>query len=92
MGVVTRKTLVREVVAPGLDPKTTTLGAIAEPPKATIDASDLLADAFAYLEQNDYERVPVVEGASSSVCSHVPSSSAASPRTKRCQTLTPTSL
>jgi CBS domain-containing protein len=61
VGVVTRKTLVREVVAPGLDPKTTTLGQIAEPPNATIDASALLADAFAYLEEHDYERVPVVD-------------------------------
>ena len=61
VGVVTRKTLVREVVATGLDPKTTALGAIAEAPNATIDASALLADAFAYLEENDYERVPVVE-------------------------------
>ena len=61
VGVVTRKTLVREVVAPGLDPKTTTLGEIAEPPNATIDASALLADAFAYLEEHDYERVPVVD-------------------------------
>ncbi len=62
IGVVTRKTLVREVVAPGLDPKTTTLGQIAEPPNATIDASAVLADAFAYLEEHDYERVPVVDG------------------------------
>jgi CBS domain-containing protein len=61
VGVVTRKTLVREVVAPGLDPKTTSLGAIAEPPNATIDSSAVLADAFAYLEEHDYERVPVVE-------------------------------
>jgi CBS domain-containing protein len=61
VGVVTRKTLVREVVAPGLDPKTTTLGEIAEPPNATIDASAVLADAFAYLEEHDYERVPVVD-------------------------------
>ena len=61
VGVVTRKTLVREVVAPGLDPKTTTLGQIAEPPNATIDAAALLADAFAYLEEHDYERVPVVD-------------------------------
>jgi CBS domain-containing protein len=61
VGVVTRKTLVREVVAPGLDPKTTALGAIAEPPNATIDSSAVLADAFAYLEEHDYERVPVVE-------------------------------
>jgi CBS domain-containing protein len=61
-GVVTRKTLVREVVAKGLDPKTTTVGSLAEPPNATIDSSTLLADAFAFLEEHDYERVPVVEG------------------------------
>lgn len=61
VGVVTRKTLVREVVATGLDPRTTTLGSIAEPPNATIDSSQALADAFAFLEEHDYERVPVVE-------------------------------
>jgi CBS domain-containing protein len=60
-GVITRKTLVREVVARGLDPKTTAVGAFAEPPNATIDSSTLLGDAFAFLEENDYERVPVVE-------------------------------
>ena len=60
-GVITRKTLVREVVARGLDPKTTAVGAFAEPPNATIDSSTLLADAFAFLEEKDYERVPVVE-------------------------------
>ena len=62
VGVVTRKTLVREVVAGGLDPKTTELGAIAEPPNATVESTAALGDAFAFLEQNDYERVPVVEG------------------------------
>jgi CBS domain-containing protein len=61
VGVVTRKTLVREVVAQGLDPRTTTVGAIAEPPNATIDSGMALADAFAFLEEHDYERVPVVE-------------------------------
>jgi CBS domain-containing protein len=60
-GVVTRKTLVREVVAKGLDPRTTELGAIAEPPNATVDSTMLLNDAFAFLEENDLERVPVVE-------------------------------
>jgi len=60
-GVITRKTLVREVVARGLDPKTTRLGAFAEPPNATIESTRVLADAFAFLEENDYERVPVVE-------------------------------
>jgi CBS domain-containing protein len=61
MGVITRKTLVREVVARGLDPKTTAAGSFAEPPNATIDSATLLGDAFAFLEENDYERVPVVE-------------------------------
>ena len=61
VGVVTRKTLVREVVAQGLDPRTTRLGAIAEPPNATIESSQALGDAFAFLEEHDYERVPVVE-------------------------------
>jgi CBS domain-containing protein len=62
VGVVTRKTLVREVVACGRDPKSTKLGEIAEPPNATIESSAVLADAFAFLEEQDYERVPVVEG------------------------------
>jgi CBS domain-containing protein len=60
-GVITRKTLVREVVARGLDPKATLLGAIAEPPNATVPSSTPLADAFAWVEEHDYERVPVVE-------------------------------
>src|SRR3954463_7085379 len=60
-GVVTRKTLVREVVAHGRDPERTTLGEIAEEPNATVDAAMSLDDAFAFLEEHDYERVPVVE-------------------------------
>jgi CBS domain-containing protein len=60
-GVITRKTLVREVVARGLDPKTTALGSFAEPPNATIESTTALGDAFAFLEEHDYERVPVVE-------------------------------
>ena len=61
VGVITRKTLVRAVVATGRDPQTTTLGEIAEPPNATIESSLGLADGFQFLEENDYERVPVVE-------------------------------
>jgi len=61
VGVVTRKTLVREVVAAGLDPSATPLGSIAEPPNATLESTTLLTDAFAFLEERDYERVPVVE-------------------------------
>ena len=62
VGVITRKTLVREVVAQGRDPRATTLREIAERPNATIDSDMPLTDAFAFLEENDFERVPVVDG------------------------------
>ena len=61
VGVVTRKTLVREVVAPGRDPRTTALREIAEPPVFTLDADTDLEDAFHTLEERDLERVPVTE-------------------------------
>ena len=62
VGVVTRKTLVQEIVATGRDPGATALGDIAEPPLFTLDASTNLDDAFRALEDQDLERVPVVEG------------------------------
>jgi len=61
VGVVTRKTLVQEIVATGRDPGATALGDIAEPPLFTLDASTNLDDAFRALEDQDLERVPVVE-------------------------------
>jgi CBS domain-containing protein len=61
VGVVTRKTLVREVVAPGRDPTTTKLGEIAEEPHWTIEADMPVEDAFRFLEEHEAERVPVVE-------------------------------
>ena len=61
LGVLTRKTLVREIVAPGLDPKTTAVGEIAEPPHYTIGPEIPLEEAFHFLEEHDAERVPVVE-------------------------------
>jgi CBS domain-containing protein len=62
VGVVTRKTLVREVVAAGRDPRTTQLGGIAEGPDYTIGPDVPLEEAFRFLEQRDAERVPVVDG------------------------------
>ena len=62
IGVVTRKTLVREVVATGRQPSATPLGEIAEPPHWTIDGEMPVEDAFRFLEEHDAERVPVVEG------------------------------
>jgi CBS domain-containing protein len=61
VGVVTRKTLVREVVARGLDPGATALGDIAEAPHHTIGPDVPLEDAFRFLEAEDAERVPVVD-------------------------------
>ena len=61
VGVLTRTTLVREVVAAGRDPRTTTLREIAEPPRFTLDADLPLDEAFQLLEEHDLERVPVVE-------------------------------
>jgi CBS domain-containing protein len=61
VGVVTRKTLVREVVAAGRDPRATPLGEIAEVPIATVDSDLPLDEAFRFLEERDLERVPVVE-------------------------------
>ena len=62
VGVVTRKTLVREVVAAGRHPRETPVGEIAEDPHYTIDSSQDLEDAFHFLEEHDAERVPVVDG------------------------------
>ena len=62
VGVVTRKTLVREVVATGRDPRETRVGEIAEEPYYTLDSELDLEVAFRFLEEHDAERVPVVEG------------------------------
>jgi CBS domain-containing protein len=61
IGVVTRKTLVREVVAAGRSPGETSIGQIAEPAHWTIDPTVPLDEAFRSLEEHDAERVPVVE-------------------------------
>lgn len=60
-GVVTRKTLVREVVALGRDPSSTRLGSIAEAPHFTLGPDVPLEEAFHFLETEDAERVPVVD-------------------------------
>ena len=61
VGVVTRKTLVREIVAAGRDPASTPLARIAEEPIFTLEAATPLDTAFRALEERDLERVPVVE-------------------------------
>lgn len=61
VGVVTRKTLVRDVVAAGRDPMTTELGAIAEEPVLVLESSLPLDEAYRMVERSELERVPVVE-------------------------------
>jgi CBS-domain-containing membrane protein len=61
VGVITRKTLVREVVAAGRPPAEVRLREIAEPPLFTLDPALSLDDGFHQLEERDFERVPVVE-------------------------------
>ncbi len=60
-GVVTRKTLVARVVAEGLDPNTTTLDGVAEPPYYPIEADTPLDEGYRFIEEHDAERVPVVD-------------------------------
>src|SRR5919205_196088 len=55
LGVVPRKTLVREVVAAGREPGAVALRDIAEPPKFTLDAGLELEGAFRFLEEQDLE-------------------------------------
>src|SRR5690349_5825084 len=62
VGVVTRGTLVRDVVAAGRDPAKTPVREIAEPPRHTLDPDLPLDEAFRFLEDEDLERVPVTEG------------------------------
>jgi CBS domain-containing protein len=61
VGVITRKTLVREVVAAGRDPRTTQVASIAEPPLYTLDPELALDEAYRFLEEHDAERVPVTD-------------------------------
>ncbi len=61
VGVLTRKTLVREVVAAGRHPRETRVGQIAEEARWTLDSELPLDEAFQFLEEHDAERVPVVD-------------------------------
>jgi CBS domain-containing protein len=61
LGVVTRKTLVREVVAAGRDPREALLRDIVEVPLNTLGPELPLDEAFRFLEEQDLERVPVLE-------------------------------
>jgi CBS domain-containing protein len=61
VGIITRGTLVRDVVAAGRDPRTTAARDVAEPPRHRLDPELPLDEAFRFLEDEDLERVPVTE-------------------------------
>ena len=61
LGVLTRKTLVREVVAAGRDPRSTRLREIVEVPQNTVGSELPLDEAFRFLEEQDLDRVAVLE-------------------------------
>ena len=61
ISTVPRKTLVREIVAAGRDPRTTPLREIVEVPLNTVGSELPLDEAFRFLEEQDLERVPVLE-------------------------------
>jgi CBS domain-containing protein len=61
LGVVWRETLVREVVAAGRDPRSTRLREIVEVPQNTIGSELPLDEAFRFLEEQDLDRVAVLE-------------------------------
>jgi len=61
VGVVTADVLVERVIAAGCDPRTTSVGEVAEPVGVTISPDTSLDDAYRLMEAEDVERLPVTE-------------------------------
>ncbi len=61
VGVVTPPLLVERVVACGRDPRTTPVGEIVEPVRVTVGPDTPLEDAYRLMEEEDVERLPVIE-------------------------------
>jgi CBS domain-containing protein len=61
VGVVTPDSLVKHVVAAGLDPRATPVSAAAQEPFLVLDADAPLDDGYRLLEEAEVERAPVVE-------------------------------
>lgn len=62
VGVVTADGLVERVVAAGRDPRSTTVGEVAEPVSVTAPPDMPAEEAYRLMEGEDIERLPVVEG------------------------------
>jgi CBS domain-containing protein len=61
VGVVTSDALVERVVAAGRDPRSTTVGDVAEPVTVTALPDMQVEDAYRLMEAEDVERLPVTE-------------------------------
>ena len=61
VGVVTPDSLVEQIVAAGLDPRSTPASAAVQEPPLVLDADAPLDDGYRLLEEAEVERAPVVE-------------------------------
>jgi len=61
VGVVTCEGLVERVVAAGRDPRSTSVGDVAEPVAVTVLPDMPVEDAYRLMEEEDVERLPVTE-------------------------------
>src|SRR5438128_12415741 len=61
VGLVTSDGLVERVVAAGRDPRSTSVGEVAEPVALTVSPDTPLDDAYRLMEEQDVERLPVTE-------------------------------
>jgi CBS domain-containing protein len=61
VGVVTCEGLVERVVAAGRDPRSTSVGDVAEPVAVTAQPDMPVEDAYRLMEEEDVERLPVTE-------------------------------
>jgi CBS domain-containing protein len=62
VGVVTCEGLVERVVAAGRDPRSTSVGDVAEPVAVTVLPDMSVEDAYRLMEERDVERLPVTDG------------------------------
>jgi CBS domain-containing protein len=61
VGVVTCEVLVERVVAAGRDPRTTSVGDVAEPVTLSALPDMAVEDAYRLMEEQDVERLPVTD-------------------------------
>jgi CBS domain-containing protein len=62
-GIFTERDLVRRVVVPGRDPRTTRLGEVMTPDPETLGPDDLIAYAVNRLHHASYRTIPLVDAA-----------------------------